>query len=358
MAYLPEFDDFWSRLLRINWSKSDLIVYLVTCYLDILVYGLLLLLALRNIWMILIKQKEYRNLPILVFYAYALIAVSLRLINIIWYWLASPVVQNLDWIQQASKFCVGVVQDWITLELAIRMHISKGQSDISKSAKRKISCARKLLVAVITVAFAAFSIIVIVSAHKDKNHGEAFFGDICVGYNVIAFAFLSQVVVMICLVIWLFVETQRAVNREMREFGKVQRTLRRERCIYAIITFFFALSYMARFILNEYQFCGQQAGVKFASYMTEEIVWLFEGVSMGMLMIFHFVNFKQGTLLSKTATELPEVLIMPEEFHLFTNEEVDNTESLIRESGGTLIQELDESKGTMHNSSKNAESTQ
>ena len=152
----------------------------------------------------------------LVFYVYALIAVSLRLINIICYWMASPAFQNVDWVQQASKFCVGVVQDWITLELAIRIHISEGQSDISKQAERKLHCARQLLVLAITVAFTTFSIIVIESAKKEKNHGEAFFGDICVGYDIIAFMFLSQVVVMISLVIWLFVETQRAVNREMR----------------------------------------------------------------------------------------------------------------------------------------------
>ena len=61
---------------------------------------------------------------------------------------------------------------------------------------------------------------------------------------------MGQVITMLLLVVWLFVETQRAVNRERRARGKVMHTMRRERCTYAIISIFFALSYIGRFILN------------------------------------------------------------------------------------------------------------
>ena len=63
---------------------------------------------------------------------------------------------------------------------------------------------------------------------------------------------------MLLLVVWLFVETQRAVKREMRQFGKVQYNLRKERCIYAVISFFFALSYIGRFYVNVCVTCGLQ----------------------------------------------------------------------------------------------------
>ena len=59
------------------------------------------------------------------FYVFALIAVSLRPIFIIWWWTGNPTIGNIDVIQMAAKFCVGVVQDWITLELAIRIHEAK-----------------------------------------------------------------------------------------------------------------------------------------------------------------------------------------------------------------------------------------
>ena len=104
---------------------------------------------------------------------------------------------------------------------------------------------------------------------------------------------------MTLLVTWLFVETQRAVNRERqaRQDGRVTHSLRKERCTYALITAFFALSYVGRFVLNEYDFCGEGFGSAFATEMIEIVVLLFEGASMGVLMLFHCINFKQGSLL-------------------------------------------------------------
>ena len=81
----------------------------------------MLLLALRNVWVILVKQGEYKNLPILMFYLFSLLAITLRLIEIIWYWTPHAFVNNITFVQQFAKFCVGIVQDWITFELAILM---------------------------------------------------------------------------------------------------------------------------------------------------------------------------------------------------------------------------------------------
>ena len=55
---------------------------------------------------------------------------------------------------------------------------------------------------------------------------------------------------MLILVFWLFLEIQRAKNREKKLYGRVKRTLRAERCTYAIVSFFFALSYIGRFTMN------------------------------------------------------------------------------------------------------------
>ena len=130
------------------------------------------MLALFNIFVILIRQKEYKNLPILTFYAYALIVFTLRLINLIWKWTLNPIFSNnIDYVQQAAKLCVGIVQDWITIELAIRIHNTKGYTDISEASKRKLRVASGVLFTLITLAFLAFSIFVIVSAQKPGNEG-------------------------------------------------------------------------------------------------------------------------------------------------------------------------------------------
>ena len=104
---------------------------------------------------------------------------------------------------------------------------------------------------------------------------------------------------MTLLVIWLFVEAQRAVKREMRQTGQISHTLRRERCAYVIITFFFGLSYFGRFFINEYVYCaGNNNWSWFTWQMTWASVFLLEGASLGVLMWFHFMNFKHGSLLS------------------------------------------------------------
>ena len=57
---------------------------------------------------------------------------------------------------------------------------------------------------------------------------------------------------MIMLVIWLFVEMRRVVFREIEQYGTAKDNLWKERCTYGCITIFFALSYIGRFIVDEY----------------------------------------------------------------------------------------------------------
>ena len=119
---------------------------------------------------------------------------------------------------------------------------------------------------------------------------------------MLGYLFLSQVILMLLLVTWLFIETQRAVRREIKLFGKVRHTLRRERCTYAVITTFFALSYVGRFLLNVFEdSCRREAsGSIYVQLMTQIIVYLLEGVSLGVLMLFHLINFKHGSLMTKS----------------------------------------------------------
>ena len=155
-------------------------------YLLIATYLVLIMLAMRNICVILVKQKEYKNLPILTFYVYALMAVTIRPIVIIWQWVPSSIIFNVDYVQQAAKLCVGVVQDWITLELAIRIRNGKVDSDISEATKKKLRLARLVLFAIITLVFIAFSLMIIVQAHG----GYAFHNDPCLANIIIGYAFL------------------------------------------------------------------------------------------------------------------------------------------------------------------------
>ena len=151
-----------------------------------------MVLALRNSWVIILRQEEYKNLPIPLFYAFALIAVSLRTIFLIMRWEAFSVLRNIDYVQQAAKLCVGVVQDWITLELAIRIRNSKGYSNISEKAKIKLRFVRRVLFIVVAIIFTAYSFTIIVLASKNGNHGQAFYllRHSCLFESVIGYLFL------------------------------------------------------------------------------------------------------------------------------------------------------------------------
>ena len=102
------------------------------------------------------------------------------------------------------------------------------------------------------------------------------------------------------------------------------RSLRRERCTYATISIIFGLSYVGRYIINVYDRCGEHIGSVFEQEMTYATVLLFEGASMGVLMLFHYQNFRQGSLLSTRKEVKPEYAsIMPGEYHFFTDAEVE-----------------------------------
>ena len=68
-----------------------------------------------------------------------------------------------------AKLCVGVIQDWITCQLAIRIHLTKDSSDISEKAKKRLDCSSKVLFGVLSLVLGAFTITVIVLAHFDGD---------------------------------------------------------------------------------------------------------------------------------------------------------------------------------------------
>ena len=59
--------------------------------------------------------------------------------------------------------------------------------------------------------------------------------------------------------------------------------------------------------------------------MTEIVVFLFEGASLGVLMLYHLVNFQHGRLFtSREEDKKPYTLISSTEFFIFTDDEVNN----------------------------------
>ena len=101
------------------------------------------------------------------------------------------IIYNIAVVQQAAKLCVGVIQDWITLELAVRIRNAKGYSDISEAAKKKLRKTSGVLIVFFALTFVIFAVITIVSAHKQGNEGYAFNDDYCSVFDILGYSFLG-----------------------------------------------------------------------------------------------------------------------------------------------------------------------
>ena len=84
---------------------------------------LVLVWLIYNIWTILIKRRKYRVLPLLTFYIVATLLVLNRLYLSIWYFTASleckPLLAFLGSL--TSKFCLGLDQTWVNIELSLSL---------------------------------------------------------------------------------------------------------------------------------------------------------------------------------------------------------------------------------------------
>ena len=181
-----------------------------------------------------------------------MIALSLRPVNIIGFWTLDPEISNMDWVQQGAKLCVGIVQDWVTMELALRSRIIRRYGSVPQASIRRLRTIFNIFFLVLILAFIAWIIAVIVSAHQPGNEGYAFFENFCQAYDLVGYLFLGQVIVMGSLVIWLFIETRKEYS------------LRKELCVFATVSAFFALSYIGRCINNEF-FCGYYGNAFFGN---------------------------------------------------------------------------------------------
>ena len=108
---------------------------------------------------------------------------------------------------------------------------------------------------------------------------------------MIGYIFLGQVIVMVMLVIWLSFETQKDdyQTRRAKEIGcHIDRyPVSKELCVYITFSFFFALSYIGRFINNEFFFSCDKVYSDYNQELVQLTCYLLEGASFGALMGSH-----------------------------------------------------------------------
>ena len=69
-----------------EFTLTQFTIYAVEHYFLIGLYAFAFVLTIVNIWIILIKQKRYKTMPLSAFYIFSFITILLTLINIIIFW--------------------------------------------------------------------------------------------------------------------------------------------------------------------------------------------------------------------------------------------------------------------------------
>ena len=80
MEILPGF----SKNVRGYMNSLEVTIFALEHYLLIVIYSLLFVLVNYNFYTILIRQRKYKTWPLLAFYVFAYMAITFRLIDLIW----------------------------------------------------------------------------------------------------------------------------------------------------------------------------------------------------------------------------------------------------------------------------------
>ena len=120
MIPAPRSDDY---LIVNGWNETQEEVVCLLMYLSVILYILMLAMTGHNVWVFLIKQKRYKTTgPLVLFYFLAVLIGLLRFYFSLFYF-AVLIEFNMIVIllEPILKIFLGVVQCWITVELAIRI---------------------------------------------------------------------------------------------------------------------------------------------------------------------------------------------------------------------------------------------
>ena len=109
-------------------SRGEYIGYIFENSLSILLYTCLGVLCARNIWVILIKQRKWKQPLLLTFYFFSTMAIVFRwVVNCcsVYITVTMPEGRNyvyvINALQPFAKILLGLVQTWMIMELFIRL---------------------------------------------------------------------------------------------------------------------------------------------------------------------------------------------------------------------------------------------
>ena len=219
-----------------------------------------------------------------------------------------------------AKLCVGLLQTWMILEIALRIAQSiPAYKSLCSSASFEswMLFGQYIIVSISSVSFAAFVIFEVVSARYEDNmyafeHHYQQLGEVFSYFYLIMFIMMASVNVLLVILI----------RVKERSLGGIrdQFTFKKEKCNLAIILFFFELSYLLRFIwdnfIEELLLPEDEVDQSMFPYSLayDSLVYV-EGLAFMTLLLQHTCNFRtsDSSVSLVTSSQLSASVNNPEE---------------------------------------------
>ena len=121
-----------------HFSEREYIIVLTVHFIVLITYTVVIILALMNIWQILIKLQKWRTISLLFFYIFTILCILIRFLNLISYGIDHDrqMALILFTLQPIAKICVGLIQCWMIFELSIRIKASNRDYDYIRNSEK------------------------------------------------------------------------------------------------------------------------------------------------------------------------------------------------------------------------------
>ena len=259
-------------------------------YLLIGLYTFALALATVNIWRILVKQRRYKTLPLLAFYICAFIAIALRWIYTIVVYTDFNWKYSVDDCFLVAKLSTGLIQSWMTFEIALRERRTYQQDAAAISTE---SFEQRVKFGQFSVIFAALAFIVF-ALICDLTGISVIHENYDVEVTIFAYSYLVMFLLMASVQILLILILRQKRQAALFRSSESTYELRKESCILNAIMFFFELSYLSRFSWDMYEMNSERS--EYYYVIGYDASLYFDVLPFIGLLLLHHSNFKQRHL--------------------------------------------------------------
>lgn len=317
MAILPQFSSVENKMSP--WQTK---CFAAEHYLLIIFYGVLTAIIMLNSWTIFVRQRKFKQAPLLFFYVYAFIDVTDRLVFLISMFSSNYADSIMIVIYTNSKVCIGLIHSWIVFEIMTRT----SRLDIEEG---KLKCARIVALLLINLGFSSVAIVSITLDLGSEDCKGRSFCFPATYLSTYAFVYLAVAIVMTSVNCALMSQIRKKNRQiEARSSSGMKNVLRSEQKILLIVLFLFMTSYCLGAIYDMYlakhEYVNQN---EFSLLVSNDFVFFLDGATLLALLLVHRRNFTVARDLFTTqrAASTQQNETTAASTHVYTHNSTDET---------------------------------